>query len=250
MKKNKFMYMIFFVVIMILTFYNNNETKSYEKNDITIDNKIEKNKISYINSYGNELYNYSTDSISEFTSWIKNIESRESNNGAFKKLVKLYSEECKRITIPLVKGENATKIFVDSNKNTINYIFKEPSIRICIEPIEIEENNKYRKGDVSKFMVDKYGISLNKKEEIDNIKIRNNTGYEYNKVLYKCSYIKLGKRNKKCIVGKMFSEKSSMQHIINFIEDDVLVRIIYFDENKELDLEEIKKLSFEKILLN
>lgn len=251
MKRLKIIYLITMVAIVIMACSNESENRQskIKKSELTSEEvMLTKDKIKCISSEDKKIYNYSADSVKEFTNWIMNSESKKGSNGAFEKIIELYRGECKKLIVPIVNGNEAMRVFVDSNTNTINYVFETPAIRVCIEPMETKENIKYRKSNIRNFMIDKYQIKLNHKETNGHNE-QNNQGYEYNKILFQCDEVKIGIKNKNCVVGYMYSEKSSMQHIVNFIEKNVLVRIIYFDDKKELDLKGIEQLSFQKVNL-
>ena len=144
----------------------------------------EKANIECINSYGKEVYNYSAQSINEFKNWITDVEEKSNNNEAFKEMIDLYCSQYKMIYVPNIEGKQITKIFIDSNQNIINYVYSDPSIRICIEPINIKENSKYSKNDVRKFMEEKYQIKFDRQESIVCEDEQNKTGYEYSEKLY------------------------------------------------------------------
>lgn len=243
MKKISFMSIVVLFCLILMACSNKVETS----NQMTTTN--ENKNIECINSYGKQLYNYSTQSINEFKDWITDVKQKSNYNGAFKEVIDLYCSQYKMIYVPNIEGKQVTKIYVDSNQNTINYVYDDPAIRICIEPINTKENNKYNITDVQKFMEDKYQIKFGKKESIvcDD---KNKTGYEYSEKLYEYQNIYIGRKSIKCVLCHLNSEKSKKQHIINFIEGDVLVRIIYFDNNKKMKLEGLETLSFDKITLN
>ena len=209
------------------------------------EDKYETN-IKCIDSNGKKIYNFMTDDVNKMKAWLLDYESKEKYEGVFKELIELYCEKTKKIIVPNLDGQKAVNVFVDSNQKSMNYVYSAPEIRVSIEPIDTTENTD----DILKFMVDKYGIELNKKKNINNENIKNKTGYEYHEILYQHKNIQIGNSNKECIVGNMYSKKSKTQHIINFIHEDVIVKVIYFDDNSQFNLEGLNKLTFKKLWLD
>ena len=204
--------------------------------------------IECINSYGKKLYNYSAQNINEIKHWITDVKQKSNNNGVFKEIIDLYCSQYKMIYVPDFEEKQIKKIFVDSNQNIINYVYDEPTIRICIEPINTKENSKYSKTNVQKFMQEKYQIKFDTKESIV-YDAENKTGYEYNEKLYQHQDLNIGAKSIKCVLCHLYSDKSMNQHIISFIKENMLIRIIYFDNKDGIALEGLEKLSFRKELL-
>ncbi|MCI9616748.1 MAG: hypothetical protein HFG31_01965 [Eubacterium sp.] len=232
------------VLFCIILMACSNKVESSNQMITTNENK----NIECINSYGKQLYNYSAQNINEFKDWITDVKQKSNYNGAFKEVIDLYCSQYKKIYVPHIEGKQLIKIYVDSNQNIINYVYDAPAIRICIEPINTKENNKYNITDVQKFMEDKYQIKFGKKESIvcDD---KNKTGYEYSEKLYEYQNIYIGGKSIKCVLCHLNSEKSKKQHIISFIKENMLIKIIYFDNNEGIELEGLEKLSFGKELL-
>ena len=232
---------VFFCIILMAC------SSKVESNNQMITTNENRN-IECINSYGKQLYNYSAQSINEFKDWITDARQKTNNDGAFKKIIDLYCSQYKMIYVPQIEGKQFSKIFIDSNQNIINYVYNEPSFRICIEPLHTKENSKYSKTDVQEFMKQKYQIKYDIKETIV-YDTKNKTGYEYREKLYQHQNICIGEKSIKCVLCHLYSDKGKNQHIISFIKENMLIKIIYFDSNKEIKLEGLERLSFGKVLL-
>lgn len=222
-----------------------------DKSDSIVKNKkISKSKsesISFLENSNKDRYNYTMKNESELIKWLKKDDSKLINNGAFDNLIDLYINKEKAILVPVIENNSLNNIFVDSNNNFINYVFTEPSIRVCIEPIDTDGNKGLDTKDIRKFTEQKYKVQLNEEEAVPFDEQVNSegidTGYEYDTYVYIPKKVKFGDEKKDCVLKKKFSEKSDTEYQLLLIEKERLIRIFYYDNRI---LKNFEKITFEE----
>ncbi len=241
-----------FMLIMIMLFCISgcNQKKSETVGTQSNNEAVEPKNL----SPSENAYNHSAESIDGFFEWWNGPESKTVNNGAFKRLVELYND-IGYILCPSVEGERVKNVFVDSGVDYINFVFSEIGIRVCIEPLNAEENKDFDSTNIKKFMVEKFDMKLNQKQGIKNELSQNEeiqleqtqTGYEFDTCLYTEKKVKIGGQETECILKTKENQKDNTEHILTFIKDGMLVRIIYYDtKEKKFDVELLKAVSFSK----
>lgn len=227
-----------------------------EKESFLSDNLPENVETDEISQPKRTIYHYETETFEKFIEWVTSEDSKKINDGAFRKLVELYQTN-NYVLFPTLSGSKFNKVFVDSNVNLINFVFTNPSIRISFEPIDVEENEEIDTTDISQFMEDKYDVEFNVEKAITDSGVKGNkakklkTGYEYDSHYFISKKIKIKDRTKKCVLETKSSEKSDSEHILSFIEKGMIVRIIYYDnDKKEFNFKDLETLVFEKNVLS
>lgn len=200
-----------------------------------------------------EIYNYSMRSKVELLNWFNSEQSKEINNGAFSFIVDIYVNNCKYILVPDMGDNEINSIFIDSNNVFINYVFIDPLIRVCIEPLIVEENKNIDITDIKKYTEQKYGIKFNEEEsidleeQIDSMGVK--TGYEYDSYIYTPITVEFKDGEKECVLRRRSSEKSDTEYTLSFIEEDMLVKIFYYNSEDDAIFHKLGELSFVKEIL-
>ncbi|WP_302626074.1 hypothetical protein [uncultured Eubacterium sp.] len=241
---------IFILLLLLVGCDNNSETKTTVESVANIKNK----KRSFTESKGQDVFNYNMSSKKELIDMLKNDKTKKVNNGAFADIIDLYTNEYKYILVPTMQKVEVDSIFIDSNRSYINYVFETPSMRICIEPINNEENRGIDTTDIRKYMEQKYDMVLNEEQEIPSEEQLNSmgqkTGYEYDSYIYVSKIVEFKDGKKNCILKKKKSEKSDTEYMLSFIEGDMIVKIFYYHSKDDImNLKELDKLSFEREVL-
>ncbi len=245
---------IYMVCIVITLFISGCSQKEIDKVNIS----AEKENINRNNSPSERAVNYSAESVNEFLDWFNGSKAQTFKDGVFKNLIEKY-DNIGYILCPSMEKEKAGRVFVDSNVDFINFVFLETGIRVVIEPLNTETNEGFESTDIKKFMEEKYDIKLDQKQKIENnygdsseaILDNPQTGYEYDVNKYTERSIQIGGEEIPCILEKRESEKSDTENILSFIMNEMLVKIIYFEnDEKKFDYDSLKTLTFSKKEIN
>lgn len=245
---------LLFVMLILAIFMVGCDRKSETMMNTKSIEPVKEGTRSFSENVGGKVFHYGMTNKRELIDWLNSKQSMEINNGAFSTIVDLYVNQSKYILVPNMGQNEIKNIFIDSNNNFINYIFVEPSMRICIEPINTKENKNINTTDIKKYTEQKYDVILNEEESIPMEEQVNSmgvkTGYEYDSYIYTTKTVEFKYGTKKCVLKKKDSEKSDTEYMLSFIEDEMLVKIFYYDsEDDTMSLKKLRELSFEKEIL-
>lgn len=202
-----------------------------------------------------DIYNYSVADVEELVDTLEDKQSKKMNDGAFSDVIDLYKKEYKHIIVPVMDNQDIYNVFFDSNNVFINYVYANPDMRICIEPIDYEGGENVDKTDIKKYTEQRYDVIFDKEQELPEDEQVNSagvyTGYEYDTYIYVTKTVEFKNGKKKCVLQSKDSEKSETEYMLSFFEDNMLVKIFYYGSKDDtINLNTFKKLSFEKEELN
>lgn len=216
----KYKYYIVVIVVLLITGCSGNNQDSSS-------GKIEDKSRSIQEAPESETQSKDFKTFNELSKWMISKDSKGADNETFEAIKSVY-QECGYLINPTLGDTESSQIFIDSNFNFIHYMFSDPSIRVCIEPITSEDKDKYNTLDVAKYMKEKFDITFNIKESIGEVEDEN-AGYEYDTNYATVKNIQINDGKKTCVYEQKFSEKNDTMNILTFIEENMLVRIIYYD---------------------
>lgn len=197
-------------------------------------------------------YHYSFKNLCAARAWFNNSSSKESCEGRFKNMIELYKSR-NYLVVPSCDNTELSGVSIDSNTNFINYAFSKSSIRVVIEPMFSEANSKYSGYDVVSYYEDKNNVKLGDKpvrvEKPDSL-IDTPDDYAYYIHYYSIENVEMKSGTVKCVMDTSTNKKESTEHILTFLCEDMIVKILFNDSGNNLfDINQLKLLSFDKINL-
>ncbi len=190
---------------------------------------------------------FTLDSYDEFKTWISEEESKVMEDGAYCVLIETF-QTCGYILLPSFHSGEDGKVLVDSSVDFVNFSFDKPGVRVTVESIDVEENADFDISDIAQFTNDKYGYEFNKMLEIEKDPLL--WGHDYNRRYVREVNLKTGNGTRKSVLSTRYGIKSPTYNRFSFIEEGMLVDIIYYGDEESIDLKELETLTFEKVWLN